>query len=54
MALGVSAQAVLMYALFGFLRMSRVQEALFNFLSTFNGTHFVTLRAYHAQAGIAF
>jgi hypothetical protein len=30
------------------------QDALYNFLSTFSGTHFVTPRAYQAQVGIAF
>ena len=30
------------------------KEALFNFLSTFSGTHFVTPRAYQFQAGITF
>jgi hypothetical protein len=29
-------------------------EALYNFLSTFSGTHFVTPRAYQVQAGISF
>jgi hypothetical protein len=29
-------------------------EALYNFLSTFSGTHFVTPRAYQLQAGITF
>jgi len=27
------------------------QEALYNFLSTFSGTHFVTPRSYHAELG---
>ena len=30
------------------------REALYNFLSTFSGTHFVTPRAYQVQAGISF
>jgi hypothetical protein len=30
------------------------KEALYNFLSTFSGTHFVTPRAYQIQAGISF
>ena len=30
------------------------KEALYNFLSTFSGTHFVTPRAYQLQAGITF
>jgi outer membrane receptor protein involved in Fe transport len=30
------------------------REALYNFLSTFSGTHFVTPRAYQIQAGVAF
>ncbi len=30
------------------------QEALYNFLSTFSGTHFVTPRAYQFQVGVAF
>ena len=30
------------------------REALYNFLSTFSGTHFVTPRAYQAQMGITF
>ncbi len=30
------------------------KEALYNFLSTFSGTHFVTPRAYQAQLGITF
>jgi carboxypeptidase family protein len=30
------------------------KEALYNFLSTFSGTHFVTPRAYQAQVGITF
>jgi hypothetical protein len=30
------------------------QEALYNFLSTFSGTHFVTPRTYQVQAGISF
>ena len=30
------------------------KEALYNFLSTFSGTHFVTPRAYQAQMGITF
>ena len=30
------------------------QEALYNFLSTFSGTHFVTPRAYQVQVGVAF
>ena len=29
-------------------------EALYNFLSTFNGTHFVTPRAYQVQVGWTF
>jgi hypothetical protein len=29
-------------------------EALYNFLSTFSGTHFVTPRAYQIEAGISF
>ena len=29
-------------------------EALYNFLSTFSGTHFVSPRAYQVQAGITF
>ena len=29
-------------------------EALYNFLSTFSGTHFVTPRAYQVQAGVSF
>jgi hypothetical protein len=29
-------------------------EALYNFLSTFSGTHFVTPRAYQVQVGVAF
>jgi hypothetical protein len=29
-------------------------EALYNFLSTFSGTHFVTPRAYQAQVGVTF
>jgi hypothetical protein len=29
-------------------------EALYNFLSTFSGTHFVTPRAYQAQLGVSF
>lgn len=29
-------------------------EALYNFLSTFSGTHFVTPRAYQVQAGVTF
>jgi hypothetical protein len=29
-------------------------EALYNFLSTFSGTHFVTPRAYQVQAGWSF
>jgi hypothetical protein len=28
--------------------------ALYNFLSTFSGTHFVTPRAYQVQAGVSF
>jgi hypothetical protein len=30
------------------------KEALYNFLSTFSGTHFVTPRAYQVQVGVAF
>jgi carboxypeptidase family protein len=30
------------------------QEALYNFLSTFSGTHFVTPRAYQVQVGVTF
>jgi hypothetical protein len=30
------------------------KEALYNFLSTFSGTHFVTPRAYELQVGVAF
>jgi outer membrane receptor protein involved in Fe transport len=30
------------------------KEALFNFLSTFSGTHFVTPRAYQISAGVSF
>jgi len=30
------------------------QEALYNFLSTFSGTHFVTPRAYQVQVGVSF
>jgi hypothetical protein len=30
------------------------QVALYNFLSTFSGTHFVTPRSYHASVGIVF
>jgi outer membrane receptor protein involved in Fe transport len=30
------------------------QEALYNFLSTFSGTHFVTPRTYQVSAGITF
>ena len=30
------------------------QEALYNFLSTFSGTHFVTPRTYQVQAGVTF
>ena len=29
-------------------------EALYNFLSTFSGTHFVTPRAYQFQVGVTF
>jgi hypothetical protein len=29
-------------------------EALYNFLSTFSGTHFVTPRAYQVQLGVSF
>jgi hypothetical protein len=29
-------------------------EALYNFLSTFSGTHFVTPRAYQVQVGMTF
>jgi hypothetical protein len=29
-------------------------EALYNFLSTFSGTHFVTPRAYQVQLGVTF
>ena len=30
------------------------KEALYNFLSTFSGTHFVTPRAYQLQVGVSF
>jgi len=30
------------------------REALYNFLSTFSGTHFVTPRAYQLQLGVSF
>jgi len=30
------------------------QEALYNFLSTFSGTHFVTPRAYQVHVGVSF
>jgi len=30
------------------------QDALYNFLSTFSGTHFVTPRVYQAQVGVTF
>jgi outer membrane receptor protein involved in Fe transport len=30
------------------------KEALYNFLSTFSGTHFVTPRAYQVQFGVTF
>jgi hypothetical protein len=30
------------------------KEALYNFLSTFSGTHFVTPRAYQVQVGVNF
>ena len=30
------------------------EDALYNFLSTFSGTHFVTPRAYQVQAGVTF
>jgi outer membrane receptor protein involved in Fe transport len=30
------------------------KEALYNFLSTFTGTHFVTPRAYQVQVGVTF
>ena len=30
------------------------KEALYNFLSTFSGTHFVTPRAYQVSVGVAF
>jgi hypothetical protein len=30
------------------------REALYNFLSTFSGTHFVTPRAYQVQLGVSF
>jgi hypothetical protein len=30
------------------------KEALYNFLSTFSGTHFVTPRAYQIQVGVTF
>ena len=30
------------------------KEALYNFLSTFTGTHFVTPRAYQVQFGVSF
>jgi hypothetical protein len=29
-------------------------EALYNFLSTFSGTHFVTPRAYQVNVGVTF
>jgi len=31
-----------------------ITEALYNFLSTFSGTHFVTPRAYQLQVGWTF
>jgi hypothetical protein len=30
------------------------RDALFNFLSTFSGTHFVTPRAYQVHVGVSF
>ena len=30
------------------------QDALYNFLSTFSGTHFVTPRAYQFEIGVRF
>ena len=30
------------------------KETLYNFLSTFSGTHFVTPRAYQVQVGVGF
>ena len=30
------------------------REALYNFLSTFSGTHFVTPRAYQVHVGLTF
>ena len=30
------------------------KEALYNFLSTFSGTHFVTPRTYQVQVGVTF
>jgi hypothetical protein len=30
------------------------KDTLYNFLSTFSGTHFVTPRAYQAQVGVTF
>jgi hypothetical protein len=30
------------------------KEALYNFLSTFSGTHFVTQRAYKVEFGVTF
>jgi hypothetical protein len=30
------------------------KDALYNFLSTFSGTHFVTPRAYQFQLGVSF
>jgi hypothetical protein len=30
------------------------EQALYNFLSTFSGTHFVTPRAYQVTAGVSF
>jgi hypothetical protein len=30
------------------------KEALYNFLSTFTGTHFVTPRSYQVQVGVGF
>ena len=30
------------------------KDALYNFLSTFSGTHFVTPRAYQVQLGVTF
>jgi hypothetical protein len=30
------------------------KEALYNFLSTFSGTHFVTPRAYQVHLGVTF